>query len=74
MFQLEKMKKLTGNRLRDFTYELYNVSFPEGKEADWISEFRPCATARLFLPVSYKNKITHLHYWNAVFKEQDPPE
>lgn len=53
LFQLEKMKKLIDSTVNGFTYQLYNVSYPEGKENAWYKEFRPCSTARLFLPVSY---------------------
>lgn len=35
-----------------FTFQLYNLSFPQSKEKEWRELFRPCASQRLFLPVS----------------------
>lgn len=33
-------------------YFLYNLTFPEGEQKNWKSLFKPCASQRLFIPVS----------------------
>ncbi len=35
-----------------FTYEIYPLTFPKKNEKEWKKLFKPCASQRLFLPVS----------------------
>lgn len=35
-----------------FTYEIWNLTFPKKNEKEWKKLFKPCASQRLFLPVS----------------------
>lgn len=39
-------------RLQNFNYTLYPITFPPENAAEWKKLFKPCASQRLFLPVS----------------------
>jgi len=53
--QLQRLQSQAANR---FSYELHNLSFPLDREEEWRSLFKPCATQRLFLPVSFMLKTS----------------
>lgn len=43
-----------------FEFSVYPITYPEGEDAvNWKKVFKPCATQRLFIPVSY-SKLTTL--------------
>ena len=43
-------------------YQLYSIVFPEGQDAEqWKKIFKPCATQRLFLPVSRDFEVRNLY-------------
>ena len=51
VFQLESWPGFIHSK---FNYTVYSISFPSENAAEWKKLFKPCASQRLFLPVSYK--------------------
>jgi UDP-xylose:glucoside alpha-1,3-xylosyltransferase len=50
IFQLNEWKISTNH---SFTYEVLPITFPlQGNTDEWRKLFKPCASQRLFLPVS----------------------
>lgn len=50
LFQLESWPGFIRAR---FNYTVYSISFPSENAAEWKKLFKPCASQRLFLPVSF---------------------
>ena len=41
-----------------YSFSLYPITYPEGEnEVQWKKVFKPCATQRLFIPVSMSNGL-----------------
>lgn len=49
----EKLEDWSSLSQVPFRYDVMPLVFPKDKEAEWRSLFKPCASQRLFLPVSY---------------------
>lgn len=49
-FQLESWPGFIRSK---FNYTVYSISFPSENAAEWKKLFKPCASQRLFLPVSF---------------------
>lgn len=49
VFQLESWP---GSIRHRFSYRVYSIRFPNENAAEWKKLFKPCASQRLFLPVS----------------------
>lgn len=49
VFQLESWPGFIRYR---FSYRVYSIRFPNENAAEWKKLFKPCASQRLFLPVS----------------------
>lgn len=41
----------------NFEFTIYNLSFPEGKNMQWKTLFKTCASQRLFLMVIFYNRL-----------------
>ena len=54
VFQLESWPRFVHSR---FNYSIYSISFPSDNAAEWKKLFKPCASQRLFLPVSFLQKL-----------------
>lgn len=46
--------------LQRFNYNLYPITFPSDSAVEWKKLFKPCASQRLFLPVSYSPSTASL--------------
>ncbi|XP_071098181.1 glucoside xylosyltransferase 1-like isoform X2 [Haliotis cracherodii] len=47
----EHIKSLPGEYRKQFTYHIYNITLPRGKDAEtWSKLYGPCAAQRLFIP------------------------
>lgn len=44
----KKLKNL--RKFKEFSYEIFELKFPEENREIWIKLFKPCAAQRLFLP------------------------
>lgn len=51
VFQLESWPGFIRSR---FSFTVYSISFPSENAAEWKKLFKPCASQRLFLPVSFR--------------------
>lgn len=47
-----KLKLWPGKVQKKFTFTIYPITFPEENAREWKKLFKPCASQRLFLPVS----------------------
>lgn len=70
LFQLESWPGFIHSK---FNYTVYSIRFPSENAAEWKKLFKPCASQRLFLPVSVSLKKDAFQVFKAKINTRQHP-